>query len=117
MNTKMNIEKIAEIAHEINRAYCKSIGDLSQVNWNEASDHQKLSAIMGVKFHQSSNDALPNNSHNSWMKEKEDAGWVYGEEKNEELKTHPCMVPYEDLPQKQQSKDYIFAAVVNQLSK
>jgi ryanodine receptor 2 len=25
-------------------------------------------------------------------------GWTYGEERNDTLKRHPCLVPYEDLP-------------------
>lgn len=31
-------------------------------------------------------------------------GWTYGEQRDDELKTHPCLVPYEDLPEVE--KDY-----------
>jgi hypothetical protein len=46
------------------------------------------------------------------MAQKKREGWVYGEEKNAEEKTHPCMVPYDQLPKEQQFKDALFGAVV-----
>lgn len=54
----------------------------------------------------------PGDSHKSWYKQKEADGWVYGEEKNLEKKTHPCMVAYDELPAMQKAKDAIFIAVV-----
>ena len=29
---------------------------------------------------------------------------MYGEKRNDELKTHPCLIPYEELPEAE--KDY-----------
>jgi len=46
------------------------------------------------------------------MKQKRDDGWVYGEVKDPERKTHPCMVPYDDLPIEQRAKDTLFGATV-----
>ena len=43
----MEVKQIAEIAHNINRAYCKSIGDDTQPEWKDAPDWQKQSAISG----------------------------------------------------------------------
>lgn len=106
---------IAKVAHEVNRAYCLSIGDDSQVPWEHAPDWQKASAVNGVHFIASNPDASPSASHDSWMKEKAEAGWKYGPVKDPEKKEHPCFVPYEQLPQEQRSKDYIFGAVVRSL--
>lgn len=33
--------KIAQVAHEINKAYCEAIGDNSQVSWENAPERQK----------------------------------------------------------------------------
>ena len=107
----MNINKIAELCHMVNKAYCVSIGDTSQVNWDSAPDWQKQSAINGVKFHVENDNTTPADSHISWLKEKEEAGWKYGEKKNMEKKEHPCFVFYDDLPQEQKAKDYIFKAI------
>ncbi len=111
----MNVKEIAKVCHEVNRAYCQVLGDLSQKSWDEAPDWQRDSAINGVEFHLKNPDAGPENSHNSWLAEKADAGWVFGPEKSEAKKTHPCMVSFHDLPVEQQAKDYIFRGIVHAL--
>ena len=88
----MSIENIARVAHEINKAYCESIGDNSQPVWEDAPDWQKSSAIAGVKFHLENPTVGPDASHNNWLKQKEEEGWKYGPEKNPETKEHPCCV-------------------------
>lgn len=105
------IEYAARFTHEVNRAYCQSIGDHSQLPWDEAPAWQQQSAISGVRLHKGG-DHGPEASHEAWMKEKVDDGWVYGEVKDPEKKTHPCLVPFDKLPVEQQAKDYIFRAVV-----
>ena len=112
----MNIEKIAQVAHEINKAFCSSIGDDSQPEWKDAPQWQKDSAIVGVQFHLDNPDASPSASHESWLKQKTEEGWKYGEVKNPETKEHPCFVSYENLPVEQRSKDYLFKQVIHSLS-
>lgn len=102
----------AKVAHEVNRAYCDSIGDDSQVPWAEAPDWQKQSAIEGVKAISADPSLLPAVSHTLWCRQKKQDGWVYGPKKDAEAKTHPCLVPYSDLPAEQQAKDYLFGAAV-----
>jgi hypothetical protein len=110
------MNQIAIVAHEANRAYCKTLGDNSQPSWDDAPDWQKNSAIAGVKFHldalQSGVEPAPSASHDSWLAEKERDGWKYGTVKDPEKKEHPCYVPYDQLPVEQRLKDYIFAAIV-----
>ena len=110
------ILRIAKVCHEANKAYCEGIGDLSQVNWESAPEWQKQSAINGVIFHISTPDALASASHDSWMEEKVKAGWIYGEVKDPEKKTHPCIVPFDELPADQQAKDHLFKAIITALS-
>ena len=108
----MNYKQIAKTAHEVNRVFCESIGDNSQPVWEDAPQWQKESAINGVKYHMKNKDTTPEDSHINWMKEKLKDGWVYGEIKDPEKKTHPCLVDYSDLPKNQQTKDHLFIAVV-----
>lgn len=108
-------ETIAKVYHEANKAYCESLGDMSQKSWAEADEWQRTSAIKGVAFHRANRFASPADSHNSWMKEKEAEGWKYGPVKDVEKKEHPCYVPYNELPFAQRVKDYIFKAVVNSM--
>lgn len=111
----MNEEAIAKVAHEINAAFCQAIGDNSQPDWSDAPDWQKESAVNGVRFHLENPNADASASHENWLKEKVADGWVYGEEKNPELKTHPCCVPYDELPMEQRAKDYLFKQTVHSL--
>ena len=107
----------AEVCHEVNKAYCELIGDDSQVSWEEAPQWQKDSAYNGVVYHAENPDSRPSDSHENWMKEKIENGWVYGEVKDPENKTHPCIVEYDELPPEQKTKDYLFLSIVRALIK
>ena len=49
-------------------------------------------------------EALAKNVHEVWAQSRISQGWSYGSERNDELKQHPCLIPYEDLPEVE--KDY-----------
>lgn len=105
-------EAIARICHEVNRIWCQFNGDMSQDIWAEAADWQRESAIQGVEFLRDNPDAGDSALHDNWCADKRAAGWVYGPEKDAEAKTHPCLVPFEELPAEQQFKDRLFRTVV-----
>lgn len=107
------IEAIASIAHETNRRYCQVLGDDSQPAWGDAPDWQKDSAIKGVEFHMANPGASASASHDAWMSHKAAEGWRYGPVKNPDIKEHPCMVAYDQLPIEQRRKDYLFKAIVD----
>ena len=109
----LSVEQIATLCHETNRHYCELIGDNSQMQWHATPSWQKESAISGVEFHQLHPDAQPCDSHDNWLKHKEAEGWVYGPAKNPDIKQHPCMVAYDELPEAQRVKDALFIAVVH----
>lgn len=111
----MNIDQIAQVAHEVNKAYCEAIGDTSQPSWDGAPEWQKSSAVNGVKFHLDNPEASPSASHESWLKQKEEEGWSYGPIKDPEKKEHPCYVPYDQLPTEQRAKDYLFRQIIHSL--
>lgn len=104
-------ERIAKVCHEVNRGLCLAMGDDSHVSWEAAPEWQRESSMAGVEMHLANLDATPAESHEAWMLQKAEDGWVLGE-KDEDAKTHPLMVPYHDLPAEQRAKDYAFKAVV-----
>jgi hypothetical protein len=112
----MKAEQIARVCHEVNRAYCQAIGDNSQPAWEDAPQWQRDSALNGVQMHLANPKAGPDESHNTWLKEKADAGWKYGPVKDPDAKEHPCFVPYDQLPVEQKAKDYLFRGVVHALA-
>lgn len=112
----MTEEEIARVAHNVNKAACAAFGDFSQPSWENAPNWQRDSAIQGVRFHLNNPNADEKSSHESWLAVKESEGWCYGPVKNIDKKEHPCFVPFEDLPQEQKLKDFLFTAVVRSLS-
>ena len=103
----------AMLCHEVNRLWCAMHGDLSQPAWHEAPSWQAESALDGVAFHAGDPNASASASHENWLEGKVSAGWTYGPEKDEAKKTHPCIVPFHELPPMQQTKDRLFKAIVH----
>ncbi len=50
-------------------------------------------------------EQMSKNVHEVWSETRISQGWQYGEQRNDELKTHPCLVPYEDLPDSEKEYD------------
>ena len=50
-------------------------------------------------------EQMSKNVHEVWAETRIMQGWKYGEQRNDELKTHPCIVPYEDLPEEEKEYD------------
>ncbi len=106
---------IACIAYEVNRSYCQALGDFSQPAWEDAELWKKECVTNGVQFHMDNPDAGPEVGHEKWLEQMAKHGWIYGDVKDTELKTHPCCVPFIALAPAAQAKDYIFLAIVKQL--
>lgn len=50
-------------------------------------------------------EAMAKNVHEVWAQTRISQGWTYGEERNDELKQHPCLIPYEELPEEEREYD------------
>lgn len=50
-------------------------------------------------------EKMSKNVHEVWAESRMKQGWTYGEQRNDELKTHPCLVPYEELPESEKEYD------------
>jgi hypothetical protein len=105
-------ELAAKVSHEVNRAYCRSIGDDSQPPWEHAPQWQKDSVLAGVKKIIEKPAITAREQHECWMEHKIKDGWVYGNVKDVDSKTHPCIVDYDKLPDCQKRKNVLFGASV-----
>lgn len=103
------VESAARACHEALRAYSLALGDTSHLPWDESTEEMRRLCRQGVEGVVRGDG--PSSSHEKWRQGKQAAGWVYGTEKDEGRKTHPCLVPYDDLPLMQQRKDQIFVSV------
>ena len=50
-------------------------------------------------------EAMAKNVHDVWAQSRIDQGWTYGPERNDQLKHHPCLVAYEELPDVEKAYD------------
>lgn len=50
-------------------------------------------------------EAMAKNVHEVWAESRISQGWTYGPERNDVLKHHPCLVPYEELPEVEKAYD------------
>ena len=50
-------------------------------------------------------EQIAENVHDVWAQSRMEQGWIYGEERNDELKHHPCLVPYNELPEIEKAYD------------
>lgn len=107
----IDIERIAHVCHEANRALQVTAGesDISP-HFLDAPEWQVQSAYEGVSA--ALDGASPEQLHESWCAAKTRDGWVYGEIKDPQAKTHPCLVPYGKLPADQRLKDAVFHGIV-----
>ena len=50
-------------------------------------------------------EVLARNIHEIWSRGRMAEGWSYGPQRNDTLKEHPCLVPYEQLPESEKEYD------------
>lgn len=69
--------------------------DVSSIEWDDS-----LNELI---------ELLARNIHDAWASARMQEGWVYGPQRDDQKKTHPCLVPYEMLPQSEREYDRISA--------
>lgn len=50
-------------------------------------------------------EKMAKNVHEVWAQTRISQGWSYGEKRDDSKKTHPCLVPYEELPEEEKVYD------------
>lgn len=51
-------------------------------------------------------EMLAKNTHDTWAAQRIKEGWEYGKSRNDDKKTNPCLVPFEELSDSEKSYDY-----------
>jgi hypothetical protein len=70
----------------------------------EKFDFQREGVL--IRFSDRDAETLAIMEHRRWMIEKYANGWRYGTERKNEFKIHPCLQPWEKLPDDEKGKDY-----------
>ena len=50
-------------------------------------------------------EKIAENVHDTWAAGRIQQGWIYGENRDDALKTNPCLVPYDELSEDEKSFD------------
>jgi hypothetical protein len=50
-------------------------------------------------------ELLAKNAHELWSQQRLDDGWTFGPRRDDAAKKHPCLVPYEELPESEKEYD------------
>ena len=50
-------------------------------------------------------EALAKNTHEVWSQNRINDGWSYGEKRDDALRHHPCLIPYEELSEEEKAYD------------
>ncbi len=50
-------------------------------------------------------EKLAENAHDHWALQRLGDGWTHGAERNDPQKKHPCLIPYDQLPNSEKEYD------------
>ena len=50
-------------------------------------------------------EMLSKNTHEVWSETRIKDGWTYGEQRDDIKKHHPCLIPYDELPESEKEYD------------
>jgi hypothetical protein len=109
---RLTARDIARVCHEANRALQTIQADAGipvADTWDDFHDQQVvIDGVVAVL----DGSGSPQMLHEKWCEAKRADGWRYGEVKDVDRKTHPCLVDYSQLPPEQQLKDRLFISIV-----
>ena len=86
-----DVEKIKRILNERKKNYVPQPMDTSDIQLPE-----ELNVLI---------EQMAKNVHEVWAQSRMEQGWTYGEERSDALKQHPCLIPYEELPEVEKAYD------------
>lgn len=54
-------------------------------------------------------EVLARNAHEIWSRRRYQDGWRFGPQRDDTRKEHPCLIPYEELPESEKEYDRLAA--------
>jgi DNA-binding transcriptional MerR regulator len=109
-------EDIASVIHDANRRLQIVQGDpRPSPLWDDAPDYQVRESTESVVQALADPDRTPEQNHQGWYDRLVADGWTLGP-KDAAAKTHPDLLPFDQLPEHEQQKDRLFIAIVRALT-
>lgn len=110
------VDAICMTVHEAIRAWAMANGQPAIPDWADAPDWMKQSTRQSVENVMAHPHQTARDQHDQWLGQKQAAGWRHGDTKSETDRTHPMMVPFDDLPEFEKKKDDLVKAIVRALA-
>lgn len=107
---------IATVAVMVIAAFKASIGEDAVEDFAVLPEPQKKSLLDGIEMLVADPDAGPEARHSAWVDGMLTDGWALGDEINEQNKTHPMLMSFDELPESEQIKEKLLHAVVRSMS-
>lgn len=114
MKPEIQLEEVVKEYHEKKSELNRVTGDKTDPPFKFLSTEKKASVTALVKHFVENPTETPETLHDKWYREMLDAGWVHGEEFNEEKKTDPNMIGYPDLSEAVRKKDELLTEVIKE---
>ena len=109
--------QIAQVCHEANRGlHLIQPDDGIPVadSWDDLAEGERAEVTADVEHALAG--ATVDELHEQWCNTRYTEGWTHGPTRDADLRTHPYLVPYDDLPAAQHEEYELFAAVVDTLA-
>lgn len=110
--TKLTIEDVARIAYDANRRLNIVAGNVDYPTWDDVAPEDRLMFLEGVRGQWANPNRSAKQVHDYWMDDRIANGWKYGETRDFHLKTHPSLIPFEEISVLEQVKDTLFTNMV-----
>jgi hypothetical protein len=106
-------ERRAEFVYNAARLAAQAAGaPIVPVQWSEREEPFRKQFLPVIEQQCGPERKMsPEELHQDWVAAYLAMGWVWGLEYDRELKTHPDMVPYDELGQLERDKDSVFVAL------
>ena len=105
-STRQTWEQLPESVKDANRQQASRIQYLLKAAGYRISPMQDWDADK-LMFAETEIEKMACLEHDLWRKAKEADGWIYGEQRDENKRTHPDLVPWDDLPEGEREKNLI----------
>lgn len=107
-------ERVAKAIYEATRIEARwSERSIVPEKWEDRDEKFRKNMVdIVVKYLAMDKLPTPEEAHDSWTEAYLKMGWKYGKARDIVKKTHPDMVPFNDLPKDEKDKDSIFLSFV-----
>lgn len=110
------LDAIARTVHEALRGWAAAHGQNDVPGWDDAEDWMHASTRESVLHALENGGADARSQHDQWLAQKTRNGWRHGPVKDAAARTHPLMIPYDQLPDWERRKDALINALARALA-